>query len=87
MQDAIKDRVRQGRITEILVPDGCGELTGDDGRAALIPVIQDFEQNSAPFCCRGIEPSVVEDQHLNFGELCQQLQIAAVPLRQDQFLQ
>ena len=87
MQDAIKDRVRQGRITEILVPHGGGELTGDDGRTSFIPVIQNFGQNASPFCRRGIESPVVQDQHLNFGELCQQLQIAAVPLRQDQFLQ
>ena len=69
MQDAIKDRVRQGWITEILVPDGGGELAGDDGRAAFIPVVQDFEQNASTFRCRGIEPPVVENEYLDFGEL------------------
>ena len=35
----------------------------------------------------GCRAPVIQNQHLNSGELCQQLQIAAVPLRQDQFLQ
>ena len=43
MEQAVKDRVRQGRIPQGLMPVLHRELAGDNGRASPVAVFQEFK--------------------------------------------
>jgi hypothetical protein len=44
MDEAVEDGVRVGRIADQVVPALDGRLAGDDGGAAAIALLDDFEQ-------------------------------------------
>ena len=47
MDQPIEDRIRDGRILEIDVPLIDGQLARDQGRLAIVAVIEDLEQVTA----------------------------------------
>ena len=47
MANAIGDGIGQGRIADGLVPMLDGQLAGDDGGGAAVPVFEDFQQVAA----------------------------------------
>jgi hypothetical protein len=47
MKQPVKDSISQGRIPQRLMPVLHRELTGDDSRAAPVPVFQEFEHVAA----------------------------------------
>jgi hypothetical protein len=48
MEQAVKDRVSQGRIPQGLMPVLHGELAGDNGRATAVAVFQEFKRIFPP---------------------------------------
>ena len=56
MEQAVKDRVSQGRIPQRLMPMLHGELAGDDGRAAPVSVFQEFEHIVSIFVIESCQP-------------------------------
>src|SRR5271163_2500580 len=59
-----------------------GELTGHDGRAAAVTIVDDFEQVAALLRGQRRQPPVVEDQKLDTGEALEQACIASIAARQ-----
>jgi len=47
VDDAIEDRVGEGRIADHLMPAIDRDLTGDQQRAPVVPVVDDLEQVAA----------------------------------------
>ena len=47
VHEAVEDGIGDGRIDDDLVPVIDGELTGHDGRAAAVAIVDDFEQVAA----------------------------------------
>jgi hypothetical protein len=47
MKPPVKDRIRQGRIPQRLMPVRHRDLPGDESRAAPVPVVQAFEHVAA----------------------------------------
>src|SRR6516164_7822428 len=64
VHEAVEDGIGDCRIDDHLVPVIDGELTGDDGGAAAVAIIDDFEQIAALLRGQRCQPPVVEDQKL-----------------------
>ncbi len=59
MHDAIKDRVGEGRVAELVVPALDRQLAGDHRRAAADTVVEELEQIAALGRRRRRQPPVV----------------------------
>lgn len=69
MDDAIQDGIGQGGIAEVAMPLLDRELAGDDGAATLEAVIDDFQQIALAGVGERDESEVVEDEHVEFGQV------------------
>jgi hypothetical protein len=56
----IEDRVGERGVADRVVPGADGELTGDDGGAAVVAILDDLEQVAAMAVGQSQEPPVVE---------------------------
>ena len=74
----IEDGVGKRRIADGGVPLLDRDLAGDDSGAALISIINDFEQIAAVGVGHGRHGQIVEDQDLDLGQCLQELRIAPV---------
>jgi hypothetical protein len=62
MEQAVKDRVRQGRIPQGLMPMLHWKLAGDKGRATAVAVFQDFKDVAAVLITEGGKSPVIENE-------------------------
>jgi len=62
MEQAVKDRVRQGRIPQGLMPMLQGELAGDQGRAPAVAVFQEFKDITAVLITERGKSPVIKNQ-------------------------
>ena len=56
MDDAVQDRVGEGRLADQVVPTVHGELGGDQGSAATVALLDDLEQVAALLGPERLEP-------------------------------
>lgn len=78
VHQAVEDGVGQGGVADGGVPVFNWKLTGDDGRAAAVAVVEHFQQ-VAPVCVvEHGKPSVINREHVYFGPLLEQLHIPAI---------
>src|SRR6266567_1922023 len=68
VDDAIEDGVGVSGIADQLVPLIDGDLAGDDGRAAAVALLEDFEEVMASGGVERIETPIVEDEQLDAAE-------------------
>ena len=78
VDEAVEDGVGDGGIADDLVPVLDRHLAGDDGRAAFVAVVDDFQQIAALLAGERCETPIVEDQQLDPRERLEQPGIAAV---------
>ena len=78
VDQAVEDGIGDGRVADDLVPVLDGQLAGDDGRAAIMAIVHDFQQVAALLGGEGGKAPIVEDQELDPREALQQSAIAAV---------
>ena len=62
MEQPVKDGVGQGGISNGLMPVVYRELTGDQGRAAPVPVFQVFKHITSVLIIEGRQSPVIENQ-------------------------
>jgi hypothetical protein len=62
MEQPVKERISQGRSPKSLMPVLHRERTGDEGRAAPVPVFQACEHVAAVCIIEGGQPPVIEAQ-------------------------
>jgi hypothetical protein len=62
MEQPVKNRVRQRGIPQRLMPMVHRELTRDNGRAAPVPVFQEFEDVASVLITESSKPPVIENQ-------------------------
>ena len=65
VDETVEDGVGDGGIGDDLVPVIDRHLAGDDGRSALMPVVDDLEQIATLFAGERSEAPVVEDEELD----------------------
>jgi hypothetical protein len=78
VHEAVEDGIGDGGIDDHLVPVIDRELTGHDGRAAAVAIVDDFEQVAALLRGQRRQPPVVEDQKLDTGEALEEACIASI---------
>src|SRR6267143_6260615 len=86
MHEAVQDRIRERRLTEVGVPFVDGELAGDQARAGVDAVIEDFQEIGPVLGGQRSKSPVVEHDEGGLGEALQELQVAAVAVRDAQLL-
>jgi hypothetical protein len=61
----------QSGVTDDVVPFLDRELAGGDGGTMAVMVFQQyFQQVSSVLCAQLHEPPIVQDQYIDFGEIC-----------------
>src|ERR1700693_4648072 len=78
VDDAVEDGIGDGGIGDDFMPVLDRHLAGDDGRAALIAVVDDLEQVATLLAGKRCESPVVEDEELDPRQALEQPLIAAV---------
>ena len=78
VDEPVQHGVGDGRIADDLVPVLDRHLAGDDGRAALVPVVHDLQQVAALLAGERRQAPIVQDQQLHPAERLQQPSIAPV---------
>ena len=68
VDEAVEDGVGEGGIADDLVPVFDRDLAGDDGGAAAVAILDDFEQVAALLGGQRIEPPIIEDEQLDAGD-------------------
>ena len=66
----IQNRIRQSGVTDDVMSFLDRELAGGDGGTTAIPVFQHFQQVSSVLCAQFHESPIVQDQYIDFGEIC-----------------
>ena len=84
MDKPIEDGVGDGGIADRFVPMIDRELAGHDGRAAIVPIIDDLQQIARLIVCQCGEPPVIEDQEFDPCDSLEQPGMAAVAACQRQ---
>ena len=80
MDQAVQDGIGNGGLSNELMPGIDGELTGDEGGAPVVAVIEDFQEvPSFSWGQRG-KPPVIDDEKIDFGYFGQELGIRTVSL-------
>src|SRR5208337_443512 len=64
MDDAVEDGVGIGGVADEIVPFLDGRLAGDDGGAAAIALLDEFEEVVAGRGVENLQTKIVEDEHL-----------------------
>ena len=78
MDEAIEDGVGDGGVGDDLVPVLDRHLAGDDGRAALMAVVDDLEEIAPLFAGERGEPPIVEDEEIDARQCLEEPGIASV---------
>jgi hypothetical protein len=78
VDQAVEDGIGDGGIADDLVPAIDRDLAGDDDRAGLVAVLDDFQEVAALLGVEWLRPPVVEDQQVEAGQGAQRPGIAAV---------
>ena len=80
MNETVEDGVGQRGIVQLSVPFGDRQLAGDDRRAPAEAVIEDLEEVAGPRGIDGRQAPVIEDQHLDAGEIAVRLRDGALAM-------
>lgn len=67
MHKPIEYGIGKRRFADVVVPLLDGELTRDEGRFTIVPVIEDLEQIAARVIVEWHESPIVEDKQVGFG--------------------
>lgn len=65
MDESIQDGVGDGRVGDDLMPTFDRHLAGDDGRSALVAIVDDFEEIATLLAGKRSEAPVIEDEQID----------------------
>jgi hypothetical protein len=68
VDEAVEDGVGDGGVGDDLVPVIDRDLAGDDGRSALMAVVDDFEEIAPLLAGERGEAPIVEDEQIDAGQ-------------------
>ena len=84
MDEAIQDGVGQGGNDDQVVPAIDGNLAGDDDRAFVVAVLDDFVEIARLVGVERLRPPIVEDEQLDAGERAQEPGVTGRAMRDGQ---
>ena len=86
VHQTIEDRVGQGGFSEVGMPGVARQLVRDERGASVDAVVEDFQQVRAILRRERGEAPVIQHDEGGFGEALQELDVAAVAVRDAQLL-
>ena len=86
MHDAVEDRVREGRLSDQVVPNGDRKLARDERRAQAVPVLHDLKYVPSFVSVELREAPVVDHEKIGFGDCLEEDSVTAVPPSHGKFL-
>ena len=86
VHDAIEERVRDCRISHVVVPVFDGQLAGDDRRSRAMAVLDDLEHVASLLVAQRRDPPVVEHEDVDLREATEQPRVRAVGVRESELL-
>src|SRR5262245_670040 len=87
VQEPVADRVSQRGLPDEVVPLGRVMLARDDRGAAAVAILENLEQVAALLILRRGEAPVVEEEHVEAGELAEEPTVRAVGAGQAQVIE
>jgi len=78
VNQAVQDRIRNRRITDLIMPVFDGELAGDQRRTRSMALFDDFEQIPSLGVSERSQPQVVDQKQMRFRESFHQGAIASI---------
>src|SRR4029453_17999065 len=87
VNQAVEHRVGDGGIADMLVPELDRDLAGDDGRGAIMPIVDDLHQIAAPVGGQGGDAPVIENQQLHPGQALEHAAVTAIAASKAEGLQ
>src|SRR5437773_6702896 len=87
VQEPIEDRVGEGRIADVVVPELEWKLAGDERRAAADAVVEEFEQVTAFARADGRDGEVIDHHEIDLGDGGEAFAEAAVGMTEAEFLE
>ena len=85
--ETIQDGICQGRVWQVGMPVGHGDLTSDQGGRATVAVIEDLQEVAGLGGRQRVAQSIVQDQQGQMRQAGQQFRIRAIGLCQVQGIQ
>jgi hypothetical protein len=81
VNDAVEDGVGEGRDADQLVPAGDRNLAGDDERAFVVAVFDDFQEIAGLVGAERLRSPIIQDEQFYAGERSQQPGVARIAMR------
>ena len=81
MNDAVEDGVGEGGNADQIVPAVDGNLAGDDQRALVVAVLDDFEQIARLVGGERLRSPIIEDEQLDARQRAQEPGVARIAVR------
>ena len=78
MDEAIEDGVGERRAADDLMPLLDRKLAGEDGRSALVTVLEDFEEIALLRLGEDRQTPIVEDQELDARQVLEEATVTAI---------
>jgi hypothetical protein len=82
VNDAVEDRIGEGRIADDVVPAIDRHLAGEQDRTGVVAVFDDFEQVAGLVWRERLRAPIIEDEQFDPAEGAQQFGIASVAARE-----
>lgn len=82
MDQPVKDGVGDSRVSDLFVPVIHGELTGDNGGAVAVALLDDLQEVSSLNVGHGSHTEIVKHKDVGFGELLHEASITAIAFSQ-----
>ena len=87
MDEAVQDRVGQGRIPQSLMPVLDRQLTGDHRGPAIMAVFEELQQVAAVFITERGQAPVIENEDIGLGQGRHELPITSIAFGDRKFLE
>ena len=81
---SVEDGIGEGGVADAVVPFFHGQLTGGEGRACAVAVVEEFEQVAALLGVGFDQSPIVEDEDLGVGECGAEFRVTAVAFGEGQ---
>src|SRR2546427_3074910 len=87
VEQAVADRVGEGRLAEVVVPLGGRELACDDRGASAVAILEELKEVAALGILDGGQPPVIDDEDVEASQLGEQADVGAVGAGQGEFME
>src|SRR5215471_17997065 len=87
VEQAVADRLSEGRLAEVVVPLGGRELARDDSGAGAVAILENLQEVAALLLLDRREPPVVDDQDIEAGQFGEEADVGAVGPSQGEFME